>query len=155
MENKKLFGLLCYLHRQMSRENNALFADYGITPVQMQTLVFVAVHTGRGENVCQRDIEKYVNLRASSVSTLINILESNGFVSRVTAEDARVKYVTLTKKGVAVCNKNKALMENCDAVIQSALSDEEQKTFKNLLLKIIDRIENVGKEKKADDKNFA
>ncbi len=148
MENKKLFGLVCYLHRQMSRENNALFADYGITPVQMQTLVFVTLHTEKGEKVCQRDIENYINLRASSVSTLLNTLENGGFVNRETSDgDARTKYVSLTEKGYGVCNKNRTLMENCDAVIQSALSEEEQKIFKNLLLKVIEEIETRKGEK--------
>ena len=59
----------------MSRENNFLFAGYGITPVQMDALVFVLRRTRQGEKVCQKDIEKHVNLRASSVSTLLTTLE--------------------------------------------------------------------------------
>ena len=45
------------------------------------------------------------------------------------------------------CNKNRTLMDNCDAVIQSALSEEEQKIFKNLLLKVIEEIETRKGEK--------
>ena len=40
-DNKRLFGKLSYLHRQMRRENNQLFAEYGVTPVQMQALIFI------------------------------------------------------------------------------------------------------------------
>ena len=68
MENKRLFGLVCYLHRQMSRENNYIFADYGITPIQLNALMFTYVKNKNDEKVCQRDIERHVNLRPSSVS---------------------------------------------------------------------------------------
>lgn len=149
MENKKLFGLICYLQRQMSRENNSLFAEYGVSPIQLQALAFVHVQTKKGKAVCQKDIEKYVNLRASSVSTLLSTLEKNGLVKRIIADgDARTKFISLTENGVNLCNKNKILMDNCDALIQSALSEEEQENFKNLLLKIIAEIENPEKEVK-------
>lgn len=142
MENKRLFGRICYLQREMSRENSFLFSEYGITPVQLHALVFVHVQTKENKRVCQKDIEKHVNLRASSVSALLSTLEKNGFIRRNVADgDARTKYVTLTEKGKSICVKNKILMDKCDALVQSALTEEEQETFKNLLNKIINAIE--------------
>ena len=149
MENKRLYGQICYLQRQMNRENNYLFAENGINPVQMHTLVFVHIQTKEGKSVCQKDIEKHVNLRASSVSTLLSSLEKAGLINRtVSGGDARTKYVTLTESGEGICKKNKMLMDKCDGVIQSALSEEEQETFKNLLDKIIAEIEKTEKEVK-------
>lgn len=149
MENKRLYGRICYLQRQMNRENNYLFAEYGINPVQMHALTFVHIQTKEGKSVCQKDIEKHVNLRASSVSTLLGTLEKNGLIIRtVSGGDARTKYVTLTERGKYICIKNKLLMDKCDSVIQSALSEEEQETFKSLLNKIIDEIEKPEKEVK-------
>ncbi len=141
MENKRLFGLVCYLHRQMSRENNYIFADYGITPIQLNALMFTYVKNKNDEKVCQRDIERHVNLRPSSVSSLLSGLQNSGFINRsCAASDARTKYVTLTEKGKSICEENKLLMDKCDGLIQSALSEEEQETFKNLLKKIIAEI---------------
>ena len=126
----------------MSRENNNLFADYGISPIQLNALVFVYFQNKSGKSVCQKDIEKHVNLRPSSMSSLLSTLEKGGFITRTVAEgDARTKYVTLTEKGKSLCMKNKLLMEKCDGLIQSALDEEEQETFKNLLKKIITEIE--------------
>lgn len=133
----------------MNRENNVLFAEYGVTPVQLQAIVFVYLQTQKGKSVCQKDIEKYVNLRASSVSTLLSTLEKNGLINRCVADgDARTKYISVTEKGRDACIKNKILMDDCDALIQSALTEEEQEAFKNLLLKIIATIENQEKEVK-------
>ena len=149
MENKRLFGLINYLHRQMSRENNQLFTDYGVTPVQFNAILFVFIQNKKGKNVCQKDIERHVNLRPSSVSTLLTTIEKSGFILRTVAEgDARTKFVTLTDKGKVLCGKNKLLMDKCDARIQSALSEEEQETFANLLNKIIAEIEKPEKEVK-------
>ena len=138
MENKRLYGLLCCLHRQMRRDNNKLFAEYGITPVQMHAMVFIKCETDEGRCVCQKDIEKQVNLRPSAMSTMLTNLEKRGFIVRTVSDgDARTKYVTLTVKGKDLCLKDKLLMEKCDKIVQSALSEEEQETFKNLLLKIM------------------
>ncbi|MDE7439937.1 MAG: winged helix DNA-binding protein [Clostridia bacterium] len=146
MENKRLYGLLCCLHRQMSRDNHKLFSEYGITHVQMHAMVFIQRETMEGRRVCQKDIEKQVYLRASAMSTMLTNLEKSGFIVRTVSEgDARTKYVTLTEKGKNVCLKNKLFMEKCDGIVQSALTEEEQETFKNLLLKIMAETEKEVK----------
>ena len=133
----------------MSRENSCLFAEHGITPIQMHVLVFIGKQTHQNKCVCQKDIEKHVNLRASSVSTLLGTLEKNGYLKRVVSDgDARTKYVTLTDAGKSICDKSKILMDKCDGLVQSALSEEEQETFKDLLNKIIAHIEQPEKEVK-------
>lgn len=151
MENKRLYGRICYLQRQMNRENNYLFSEYGITPIQMNVLIFLHKNTIEGKSVCQKDIEKHVNLRPSSVSTLLGTLEKIGLIMRAFSEgDARTKYVTLTQKGTDICMKSKLLMDKCDALVQSALTDEEQEIFDSLLNKILAEIQKHQKEAKND-----
>ena len=97
MENKRLFGKICYVHRQMLRENNKILSEYGVTPVHLRTLVFIHIRNLNGERVCQKDIENHLNLRPSSVSSLISNLENDGFLVRGTDEEnARKKYIELT-----------------------------------------------------------
>lgn len=140
-ENKRLFGKLCYLHRQMCRENNQLFAEYGVTPVQMHALIYIRKSEKAGLKVCQKDVERQINLRPSSVSTLISNLEKDGFLIRTVSEgDARSKYLELTEKGKCLCIKDKLFMESCDGAIQNALTENEQNEFEKLLQKIIDSI---------------
>ena len=146
MENKRLYGLLCCLHRQMHRDNHKLFAEYGISHVQMHAMVFIKIETDKGRSVCQKDIEKQVNLRPSAMSPMLTNLEKSGFIVRTVAEgDARTKYVSLTDKGKDVCLKDRLLMDKCDQIVQSALTEEEQETFKNLLLKIMTETEREVK----------
>lgn len=137
MENKRIFGRICCLQRYMCRENNVLFTEYGITPIQMDTLIFVLIKNKNGVQVCQRDVERFLSLRASSVSTLISKLCNKGYMNRAVADgDARTKYISLTNDGVEICKKHKILMDKCDSIVQSALTEEEQETFISLLNKI-------------------
>lgn len=152
MENKRLFGKICYLHRQMCRENTAILLEYGVTPVQMHAMIFINKSAADGLKVCQKDVEKEVNLRASSVSTLISNLENDGFLIRTVAEgDARTKFLELTQKGKDVCLKDKLIMEQCDGAIQAALTEMEQEEFEKLLKKII---ADISKQKESEDKNL-
>lgn len=147
MENKRLYGLFCCLHRQMSRESHKLFAENKLSHVQMYAMIFVQCEERDGRKVCQKDIEKHINLRASATSTMLANLEERGFLIRTVSEDdARTKYVTLTDKGKTVCLKNKQFMEACDNLIQSVLTEEEQSVFKNLLLKIMAEAEKKGEK---------
>lgn len=142
MENKRLFGKICYVHRQMLRENNRVLSKYGVTPVQLRTLVYVHFQNSKGIKVCQKDVENHLNLRPSSVSSLISNLENDGFLVRGTdGENARKKYLELTEKGKAVCSEDKRMMEECDKIVQSALNEEEQQQFAALLDKIIEKTE--------------
>ena len=141
MENRRLFGLMCYVNREMERRNSENLSSFGISGAQLQTLVYVHRCTLRGEKVCQRDVERELNLRASSVSTLLAGLTSCGYVTRAFAEgDARTKFIELTPKGEQLCLKNRELMDKCDAISQDALTEEEQVQFKALLIKIFNHI---------------
>ena len=141
MENKRLFGKICYLQRQLYREINRELSEQSITPVKLQALIYIVKSERAKYKVCQRDIERELNLRPSSVSSLLKSLESEGYLVRTFQEgDARTKYLELTEKGRQLCKDNKLFMEKCDETVQSALSDEEQDELKKLLEKIIAKI---------------
>lgn len=143
LENKRLFGLICYLNREMTRRNMATLSSFGLTGAQLQALVYVHISGAEGKRVCQRDIERELNLRASSVSSMLKNLTSCGYVTRSLSEgDARAKFIELTEKGEELCLKNRELMDSCDALVQSALSEEERASLQALLLKIMQHLQN-------------
>lgn len=145
MENKRLYGLLCCLQRTLTRKYNVNFVELGVSAVQLQTMIFIARRTHCGKSVCQRDVENEMNLRASSVSSMLANLEKNGYITRGFSDwDARTKILTLTKKGDEVCMQNRLLMDKCDEDLQNALSEEEQETFRELILKVFESLENNG-----------
>ena len=141
LENKRLFGKICYLQRQLYREINRDLAEQNMTPVKLQTLIYLIKSERVKNKVCQRDIERELNLRPSSVSSLLKSLERDGYIIRTFQDgDARTKYLELTEKGRKLCKDNKLFMEKCDETVQSALTDKEQDELQKLLEKIIAKI---------------
>lgn len=138
MEDKKLFGMICRLQRELSRQSHINLSDYGLSGVHMHALVFVRVEGLRGRSVCQRDIERQTGLRPSSVSSMLGNLEKKGYLRRVQAEDdMRTKTIVLTQKGLDLCDKNKLVMDRCDRLIECALTEGEQEELKKLLGKVL------------------
>ena len=143
MENRRLFGLMCYVNREMERRNSENLSSVGLTGAQLQALVYLHRNSLNGIKVCQRDVERELNLRASSVSALLANLTSDGYVTRNYADgNARTKFIELTEKGEKLCLKNRELMDKCDAIIQDALTEEEQMQLRELLIKIFNHIKN-------------
>ncbi|MCD7729335.1 MAG: MarR family winged helix-turn-helix transcriptional regulator [Clostridia bacterium] len=143
MENKRLYGLINYVNREMERRGSVNMASIGLSGAQFQALIFIRISEKHGKQVCQRDIERELNLRPSSVSTLIKNLENGGYLTRsYSTGDARQKFVELTDKGKDVCLLNKKMMDKSDSVLQNVLTEEEQEELKRILLKIVDSIES-------------
>ncbi len=138
---QNLFAKLCYLHRQMKRSNVKLFEEYGLTPIQFHALSIIRSAQERGETARPKDVENGTNLRPSAVSSMLTTLEKRGFVARRQDEaDARQKCLELTPEGMKASDDDKSHLDECDEVIQSALTDEEQEEFDTLLNKIIVQI---------------
>jgi DNA-binding MarR family transcriptional regulator len=143
VENKRLFGMICCLKRELGRQHDMQLSEYGISGVHMHALIFLLKAEQRGEHVCQRDIERELGLRPSSISTMLSNLEKKGLIVKTQAVgDGRTKYITLTEKALKLCEENKKLMDNNDAFVQSVLSDEEQEQLKDLLEKIIHSLQS-------------
>ena len=138
MENRRLFGLMCYVNREMERRNSENLSSVGLTGAQLQALVYVHRNSLKGIKVCQRDVERELNLRASSVSALLANLTSRNYADG----NARTKFIELTEKGEKLCLKNRELMDKCDAIIQDALTEDEQMQLRELLIKIFNHIKN-------------
>ncbi len=138
MENKRLYGKICAISREMGRRNSALFSGNGVTPVQLHALILLHKAELKGINICQRDIERELSMRPSSVSSMLSNLQNAGYLQRsYAADNARIKLVTLTDSGRELCITNKRMMQKCDGTLQSALTQEEQVVFDGLLDKIL------------------
>lgn len=100
MEDKKHIGkemgIVCKkVHRKIDKE----LSEYGITGVQGKILGFV-YHVSKNRDVFQKDIENDLKIRSSSVTSVLQHMEKNGYIERVSVcEDARLKKIILTDKG--------------------------------------------------------
>ena len=112
--------------------------DSEVTGMQRGILYFIGSST---QDVFQRDIEKKFNIRRSSVSGTLQLLEQNGFITREPVDyDARLKKLSLTDKAVAFRSRMVQEIESIEKVMAQGLSQEELELFFSVLEKISDNI---------------
>ncbi len=115
---------------------DAAFATSDMTGTQAAVLHFI--HTqSKHKNVYQRDIEAEFNIRRSSVTSVLDGLEGNGFIQRETAqEDSRLKKLVPTDKTMGVAEQ---LQESIDKINETILNDfkpEDIQTLNAMLTRI-------------------
>lgn len=94
----RLGALVNRLSHLMHRRFNSDITKYGITAVQANVLHFILMRSLRCD-VYQRDVEEEFDIRRSSVTSVLQLMERSGFIIRESVEhDARLKKITLTEK---------------------------------------------------------
>ena len=93
----------------------------------------------------ERDIEQKFSVGRSTVTNLLQLMEKKGFVRRESVkQDARLKKVILTEKGIASQESFEDIVEHIEEELSEGISEEELYIF----YKVLDRIkQNVEKNK--------
>lgn len=110
-----------------------------ITQTNHYIMGFIHSRVDRGIEVYQKDIENEFGITRSTASTVISLMEKKGLIIRESVlEDARLKKLVLTEKGMELNNKVIRSLEEYDDKLLSGFSDEEI----NQLLIFLERIKN-------------
>lgn len=125
-----LFNYMAYSYRKLKLD---------VTPIQGRILI--ALYNNK-EMYCQKKIEEFVPCNKSTLSNILKTMEKNGLIKRIgDGDDSRKKNIILTtkaKKILVMLNDNKEkLMQD----IMRGISDEEIKSFNDVLLKFKYNIE--------------
>lgn len=107
-DNRRHLGFECRTVANMvmrTVNERALFKESdALTGVQGLVIHFLYKH--RDQDVCQRDIEKRFNVRRSTVTQTLRLMERNGLVVRSSVDgDARLKKLSLTGKAIQLHEK--------------------------------------------------
>lgn len=136
-------NLVCLMHEtnhRMHEIKNIALEKIGITFSQMLVIRFLAGNKG---NVNQKAIQNRMNIKGSSVTSLLNTMQKGGLITKeVNPLDAREFYVKLTEKGKDTSCKIKKILTDIDDKAMQALTAEEKDVMRSLLTKIIDRLSN-------------
>jgi len=100
MEGKRhIAKVVIDLSYQLKRDLDNAAAKFGLTRTQAVVLKFLQTESVK-RDVFQRDIEREFRIRKSSVTSIVQLLEKNGYLTRESVnEDARLKKIVLTDKG--------------------------------------------------------
>ncbi len=129
---KKINILSHGVHRKIAKEAS----KYGLTGVQARILGFLN-REAKIRSIFQKDIEEELDTRRSSVTSVLQLMEKNGYIERVSVcEDARLKKIILTDKGTEIQGKVYSYILEFEKSLKDELSNEELE----ILTELIDRL---------------
>ena len=105
-------------------------------------------------DIYQRDIEKWLHIQRSSVTSMLQNMEQAGLITRSAVQkDARLKRLQATPKGVAYHDRVHNTIDRYETELQAGLSQQELETMcrgLNILLRnaqvILDSSAEIRKE---------
>lgn len=148
MDKKKIgFELLCssrLVKRYIDSDATKIYVDK-MTGTHGWALGFF--HKNMGKDVFQRDFEQEFNIRRSTASNILSLMEKNGLITRESVPyDARLKKIVLTPKAAEMQGIVIDALEKMEAQMRMGISDEELEIFFSVLSKI-----NKNLERKNDN----
>lgn len=144
MKGDAIGKMLHRVENQIHRKLDSIAAAQGITVVQHIILSYLWEH-GKKRDVFQKEIEQVFDVRRSSVSNVLGLLEKKNYIQRQNVSaDARQKRICLTEEGtkvyLAVCKE----MESVEQAMDGAFTDEQEKElFLDMLRRLSERVQDI------------
>lgn len=123
-------------HRQRDEEGT----EIGQITIMQRWIIGYLTHN-QDHDVFQRELEQKLNISKSTLTEVLNTMEKNDLVQRVSAkQDARCKKIVLTEKSICV---NSIICEKIQAAedkLRKDISEEEIEMFLKIIKKMIANI---------------
>mgnify|MGYP001623925837 FL=1 len=140
LDEKSLVEKYAAMNRRLKRYFDSFFADSPITSIQ--GLVLDYLFRNRETDVFQKDLEEYLEIKGSSVTSILDNLEKNGYVRREAVDyDGRLKKLAITEKAYAI---EEDIVERVNGYMYSlfrGIPEEEREVFYSVLCKMIDNMQ--------------
>lgn len=125
------------LSHKIKRRIGKVALEYGISSMQAKILGFIYINS-YNRDIFQKTIEEEFDIRRSSVTSVLTLMEKNELIKRVSvSEDARLKKIILTEKGIEVNKLVYKEIVEIEKIISNSLKDEELDMFIDVLDKLI------------------
>ena len=120
--------------RYMDNDATKLYVDK-MTGTHGWAIGYFYHHKDR--DVFQKDFEQEFNIRRSTASNILALMEKNGLIIRESVPyDARLKKITLTQKAIEIHNIVEGAFEKLEDTMQKGITSEELAIFYRVLDKI-------------------
>lgn len=135
-EGKHIGKEIDIISHKIRRKIDNEISKYGITNVQGKIISFLYFKSSK-QDVFQKDIEHDLKIRSSSVTSVLKLMEKNGYIRRVSVDyDARLKKIVLTEKGDMIRKGVYRSIVSIENEVQSYLTDEELQFLFAILAKL-------------------
>ena len=129
------------LNNALIKQKNRRMAEYGLTSIQADVLVFILMNYEKRE-VNQLDVQAVFKLTNPTVSGIVDRLEEKGFIKRVRSEkDARFRSLVALPKGIALDDTLRHSAAEAENYLVQNMSESEQAEFERLLKVALDTVE--------------
>lgn len=114
--------------------------ENGLTSMQNRILHFILLRTME-KPLYQKDIEKEFNIRKSTATEILKLMEKNGFICReCSKKDARLKEIIPTQKALAMRQNVMESIRATEAKLRQGVSEADYETFMQVLKKMSDNL---------------
>lgn len=97
------------------------------------------LHQNSDRDIFQKDFEQEFNIRPSTASNILSLIEKNGLITRESVPyDARLKKIVLTQKAIDIHQIIENSFEKLEDKLKDGISQEELEIF----FRVIDKINN-------------
>lgn len=145
--------MLHYTSHEVRRALDTIIAtevSTELTGMRGMVLGYIVDHVSAGADVYQRDLETNFHIRRSSVTTLLQGMEQCGFITRKAVEqDARLKSLVPTEKGLACRQQIEACVNRFDAQLKNGISDAELQRLYAVLDTVLGNVRAVVEQQQT------
>ena len=132
---RSLSGYLRALANALSQQLGQNMEALGLTPAQGMFLHRIWYRQEvLQQPTCAKDLEQFFSIRHSTVSGILQRMETAGFLTfEVSALDRRRKRICLTQKARDAHTQTERLIQKNDAQLTADMTEEEKLEFRRLL----------------------
>lgn len=121
------------LSHHIYNKQNELLSFYDITVQQFRVLKFILLNK-ESQNISQKDIEKHMNIKGSSVSSMIKtMIDKDLIIKKQNLNDARFYDLDITEKGVKLLKISENIFQEFNKKITKNISEKDMELTKDIL----------------------
>ena len=152
LNNMHVGRLIRILSHSMRRHNPAeMIENDDLTLMQKHVLKFILLETIH-RDLYQKDIEEEFQIRKSTVTGYVQLMEKNGFLIRESdKEDARKKRLVPTAKAEKLRVKILEDINQIEKIMVEGIKEEDVTTCKQVLYHVLENL--IEKHKEEDKKD--
>lgn len=133
-KNKETGKKIIILSNQIKRSLDRAAVDSGITGVQSHVLGILGEAQDAEKDIFQKDIEEKFQIRRSSVTGILQLMEKKKLISRESVPyDARLKKIVLTQESMKLREHLHNNICEFEEILVKGVSDEDLETFLRLI----------------------
>ena len=135
-DEKKLMEKYDKLNRRIRIYFSSFFTGTSLTSIQALILHYIIVESEK-KDIFPKDLEEFLEIKGSSITSLISNLERNGYLRRESlASDGRYKKLVLTEQTLAIQDDITSRINEYMQSIFVGISEDDLKVFEKVIMQM-------------------